>query len=72
MMKLDKIYGFTKIAGRRKMTKQEEEEIIELIDSLQYGEIVIKKEGGKVVHVYAGLSLLDPRTKELSKIKLSE
>ena len=33
------------------MTEQEKKEIIEIIDSLSYGEIVVKKEAGKIVHI---------------------
>ena len=43
------------------MTKQEEKEIIEIIDNLSYGEIVVKKEAGKIVHI-----------KKTESVKLSE
>ena len=43
------------------MTEQEKKEIIEIIDGLAYGEIVIKKEAGKVVVI-----------KKTESIKLSE
>jgi hypothetical protein len=42
------------------MTDQDKE-LLEIVKSLKYGEIVIKKEGGKIVHV-----------KRTESIKLSE
>ena len=43
------------------MTEQEKKEIIAMIDNLLYGEILIKKEAGKVVVI-----------KKTESIKLSE
>jgi hypothetical protein len=39
----------------------QEKELLEIVKELKYGEIVIKKEGGKIVHV-----------KRTESIKLSE
>lgn len=43
------------------MTEKEKKEIIEIIDGLSYGEIIIKKEAGKIVII-----------KKTESIKLSE
>ena len=43
------------------MTDQEKKEIIEIIDRVKFGEIIIKKEAGKIVLV-----------KKTKSIKLSE
>ena len=48
------------------MTKIEEQQIIEMIDSVVFGEVVIKKEAGKIITVYETHSrklipLVDPK-----------